>query len=93
MTYYKIMMKESNKKRPSQFPEEIERVIEPQPYTVEEEAKITFDGRQFLIRIPNKVAKTLGIKKGDYLKFNVSVPHPKSHGEEMKFIVELKREK
>ena len=40
-------------------------------------AKVVFDGKQFLVRIPTAVAEASGVKKGDTVNFKVKiVPEP-----------------
>ncbi len=37
-------------------------------------AKIAFDGKQFLVRIPTEIASIKGIKKGDLFEFTMEIP-------------------
>lgn len=66
----------------SKLPKELEDVIEPLSDVTEKEANINFDGKQFLVRFPNDIAKAIGIKKGDKIRFKVVLPSPKSEKEE-----------
>jgi len=47
-------MKEFNK-------DELKDVLENKPKTITKEAKIIYDGRQYAVRIPVKMAKSVGI--------------------------------
>ena len=39
------------------------------PYIVEEIVKLTWDGRQFILRIPKEIAEELGITEENQIKF------------------------
>jgi hypothetical protein len=84
-------MKKSSDNSKRRYPKEIERVIEPQPYEITDDAKITFDGRQFIVRIPKRISRLIGIEKGDALEFHVIKPHPKAQNVELQFDVKLKK--
>lgn len=38
-------------------------------------ARISYDGKQFLVRIPTELARLFEIKQGQYLEFMVDVPY------------------
>ena len=66
----------------SKLPKEIESVIEPTSDITEDEAKINYDGKQFLVRFPKDIEKAIGIKKGDKIKFRVELPSPRTNQKE-----------
>lgn len=64
-------------KMPESIPEptrikEIESIIDSASDHTEGESAISFDGKQFVARIPNNVSRAIGTKKGDRLKFEVN---------------------
>jgi hypothetical protein len=64
----------------SELPNELVNVIEgPLSDVTEKEANIVFDGKQFLVRFPKDIAAAIGIKKGDIIKFKVTLPSPKTN--------------
>ena len=64
-------MSEINKDELLNLKKEMEGVIEP----IKTEAKIIYDGRQYSVRIPAKIAKTMNIDtKTDKVKFIVNIP-------------------
>ncbi len=62
----------------NKLPKELEDVIEPVSDVTEKEANINFDGKQFLVRFPKDIAKAIGVKMGDRIRFKVILPSPKS---------------
>jgi len=66
----------------SKLPKELQDVIEPLSDITEKEAKINFDGKQFLVRFPKDIAKAMGVKIGDKIRFKVVLPSLKSGKEE-----------
>ena len=42
---------------------------------IEKVAKISYDGDQYLVRIPKEISNLLDIKKGDKIKFIVNIPY------------------
>lgn len=64
----------------SELPNELINAIEgPLTDVTEKEASIVFDGKQFLVRFPKDIATAIGIKKGDKIKFKVTLPSPKTN--------------
>ncbi len=67
----------------SKLPTELADVVaEPLSDITEKEANISYDGKQWLLRIPNDIASAIGIKKGDKLRFKVVLPSPKTNQQE-----------
>lgn len=62
----------------SNLPQEIEEIISKQPYIVEKKVKLTWDGRQFLIRIPKEIANEQGITTENQVLFRLTKPRPDS---------------
>ncbi len=69
----------------TKLPENIEEAIIKKPYEVKEKAKLTWDGRQFLVRIPSEIAREYGITKENkdqfYVFFKLTKPLPDSKDE------------
>lgn len=72
----------------SKLPKEIEKVIQPQKEIITEEAKITFDGRQFLVRFPTEISKLINISNQKKVRFTLIRPRPRTD-EEPKLTIEL----
>ena len=53
------------------LPEEIEEAVKPKPYETEKEVKLSWDGKQFLIRIPSEITDEMGITKENRKNFKV----------------------
>jgi len=69
----------------TKLPEELEDAIIRKPYEVNEKAKLTWDGRQFLVRIPSEIANEYCITKENkdhfYVFFKLTKPLPDSKAE------------
>ena len=72
------------------LPEEVKEAVKPDgEYEVEKEAKISSDGRQFLVRFPKKVAEEYDVDAGDKVRFRVVSYPPESKKEdelEMRYV-------
>ena len=62
----------------ARIPEDVKAAIEPIPYIVEETVKLTYDGRQFILRIPKEIADEVGITEDNRIKFRFVKPLPES---------------
>lgn len=74
------------------LPEEIEEAIKQKPYEKEKEAKLSWDGKQFLIRIPSDITDEMGITKENRKDFKVRfklTKYPPGSEEEIKVTMEL----
>ena len=49
------------------------------PYIVEETVKLTWDGRQFILRIPKEIAEEVGITEENQIKFKFTKFPPESN--------------
>ena len=57
---------------------DVREAITIKEHLIEEKAKLTWDGRQFLVRIPSKIAKQLGITTDNQILFRLKKPLPDS---------------
>lgn len=53
----------------SELPEEVEDAINSDEEIITKSAKISYDGRQHVIRIPSEISRALNISKGDEFEF------------------------
>ena len=60
------------------LPTDIKAAINPIPYIVEETVKLTWDGRQFILRIPKEIAEEVGITQENQVKFKFIKYPPES---------------
>lgn len=60
------------------LPPEVGAIVGDQPYTVEETVKLTWDGNQFLARIPTEIAAELQLSRESRLQFTFRKPLPNS---------------
>ncbi len=51
----------------------------PMPYIVEETVKLTWDGRQFILRIPKEIAEEVGITEENQIRFKFTKFPPESN--------------
>lgn len=76
----------------STLPEEIRKAIEPEKYVIEKDAKLSWDGRQLMVRIPLDISDEMGINKdnkGDFrVHFEYVKPTPGSK-EEKKVTIQI----
>ena len=74
------------------IPKKISELIEPEQYTIEKDAKLSWDGRQLMVRIPLEISDEMEINKenkGDFrVRFELVKPAPDSE-EEKKVIIKL----
>ena len=55
----------------STLPMEISEAIEPEQYTIQKDAKLSWDGRQLMVRIPLEITNEMGINKDNKNEFKV----------------------
>ncbi|KAF5044156.1 hypothetical protein DSECCO2_494780 [anaerobic digester metagenome] len=72
----------------SNLPKEIEEAINRKPYVIDKKAKLTWDGRQFIIRIPSEIAEEMELTAENRVHFRLTKPLPGSD-EEPKLEIEL----
>lgn len=62
----------------SRLPPEIEEVITRQPFQIEKKTRLTWDGKQYSMRIPTEIAQEYGITKDNQVVFRLTKPLPDS---------------
>lgn len=62
----------------SEVPQKIQEAVAQTPFTIEEKTKLTWDGRQFIARIPKEIAVEMKISKENVLVFRFTKPLPNS---------------
>ena len=76
----------------SALPKEISELIEPEQYTIQKDAKLSWDGRQLMARIPLEISDEMEINKenkGEFrVHFELVKPAPDSN-EEKKVTIQL----
>ncbi|MGI0058904.1 MAG: hypothetical protein ACREBJ_03975 [Nitrosotalea sp.] len=55
----------------SKLPKKILDAITTSQYEIDREGKLTWDGKQFVVRIPKEVSLEMGIKEGEHIKFSI----------------------
>lgn len=65
----------------SNLPKEIEGIIEPVSEEIVEDVRISFDGRQYVVRFPTEISKLKGISTEQKIRFALKLPHPKTNEE------------
>ncbi|MCL5433634.1 MAG: hypothetical protein M1538_01480 [Candidatus Marsarchaeota archaeon] len=63
----------------TKLPEDVKKAIVSMPYIVEETVKLTWDGRQFILRIPKEIAEEAGITAENQIKFKFIKFPPESN--------------
>ncbi|MCL5089966.1 MAG: hypothetical protein M1382_02220 [Candidatus Marsarchaeota archaeon] len=56
----------------SRLPKDVLDAITHTQYKIEKKVKLSFDGRQFVIRIPKEIVAELGITKDHYILFSIT---------------------
>ncbi len=75
----------------SNLPEEIRNAINKQPYQITKATKLTWDGRQFLIRIPKEIAEEIGLTDEWHATFIYVKPLPEERDKYPKLEIKLER--
>jgi len=60
----------------SNLPNELKEALEEKPHIIEKKAKLSWDGKQFIIRIPKEISEEMKITKESQIKFRVIKPRP-----------------
>ncbi|MEM0143810.1 MAG: hypothetical protein QXL94_07705 [Candidatus Parvarchaeum sp.] len=63
----------------AKLPKDIKEAIIEMPYIVKETVKLTWDGRQFILRIPKEIAEEAGITPENQIKFKFIKFPPESN--------------
>ena len=53
----------------SRLPKNILDAITTSQYEIDREGKLTWDGKQFVVRIPKEVSQEMSIREGEHIKF------------------------
>lgn len=61
----------------SNLPDEILKALEAEKYTIDKEVKLSWDGRQFIIRIPSEITTEMGINKENKEEYKVHFKYEK----------------
>ena len=61
----------------SNLPDEISEAIEIEQYTIEKDAKLSWDGRQFIVRIPSEITNEMDINKENKQEYKVHFKYVK----------------
>lgn len=70
----------------------LNKINEPDYHRETKSAKIAFDGKQFLVRIPTEISGIKKMKKGDKLEFIVEIPPAPEPIENAKLTITYVRE-
>lgn len=62
------------------FSSEFKEALGEKPYIIEKKAKLSWDGKQFVIRIPKEISEEMKITKESQIKFTVVKPKPGTDG-------------
>jgi hypothetical protein len=64
----------------TQVPKDVENMVSSEKWKDEitKTSKISFDKKQYLVRIPKEIAETMEISDADAIEFIVRIPSPKS---------------
>lgn len=67
------------------LPPEVEEVLAPENANISAQPKVSFDGEQFLIRIPKEIAELVRLKKGEKVDLIATAPpHTRDEKRKMK---------
>ncbi len=72
----------------SKVPKLVEDVVAKGQYIITKKAKLTWDGKQFIIRIPSEITNEMHITKENKILFRLIKPRPDSD-EDIKIEMEL----
>jgi hypothetical protein len=72
----------------SEVPKKIEDAIVERQYIIKKKVKLTWDGKQFIIRIPSEVTNEMHITKENRILFRLIKPRPDSD-EDIKMEMDL----
>jgi hypothetical protein len=64
----------------STLPVEIKGVVSNAPFIIEKKTKLTWDGKQFSMRIPSEIAVEMQITKENQVLFQLTKPRPEEGG-------------
>lgn len=62
----------------SKIPDDVRKIVTPEPFEYTKSTTIVSDGKQLLVRIPRKIEKQYGLKKGQKMNFKLIVKNPEN---------------
>lgn len=65
----------------SNLPREVEESLTRELYTIETKAKLTWDGKQFIVRIPSEITQEMKLTRENRMLFTLVKPTPDSDDE------------
>jgi hypothetical protein len=60
----------------SNFSSEFKEALGEKPHVIEKKAKLSWDGKQFVIRVPKEISEEMEITKESQIKFIIVKPRP-----------------
>jgi len=64
----------------SPFSDKLREILEEKPHVIEKKSKLSWDGKQFVIRIPKEISEEMKITKESRIEFTVIKPEPGTDG-------------
>jgi uncharacterized protein (DUF2344 family) len=71
-----------------ELPKDVKEAISEAKYVINESSKLTWDGRQFIVRIPKEIAEEEGLTEQNKMQFRLTKPKPNS-SESIKLEIEI----
>lgn len=65
----------------SNLPKEVEESLTIEPYTINPKAKLTWDGKQFIVRIPSEITQEMKLTRENRMLFTLVKHMPDSDDE------------
>ena len=56
----------------SRLPKAVLEAITLTQYDIDKKVKLSWDGRQFVVRIPKEIAVEMGVSEEDYIRFSIT---------------------
>jgi hypothetical protein len=74
----------------SEVPDKVKKAVSLEPESLTKFAKLTWDGKQYSVRIPTEIATDMKISKDDKIRFTMIKPLPEND-DEIKLEIKLVR--
>ena len=65
----------------SNVPKEILEALSEKPHVIDKKVKLSWDGKQFILRIPKEVSEEMNITKESQIQFKIIKPKPNTEEE------------
>jgi hypothetical protein len=65
----------------SNIPKEILEALSEKPHVIEKKVRLSWDGKQFILRIPKEITEEMNITKESQIQFKVIKPKPNTEEE------------